>query len=44
MLVQACLNAEKVCKHCFNSRAGAMNSVQGCLNGRKDVQSSFNHF
>ena len=43
MLVQASLNAGKVSKGCFNSRAGAMKYVQACLSARKDRQSSFHH-
>ena len=39
-LVQACLNAGKVC---FNRRGSAMNHVQACLSATKDLASSFNH-
>ena len=39
-LVQACLNAGKVC---FNQRGSAMKHVQACLSARKDLESSFNH-
>ena len=39
-LVQACLNAGKVC---FKRRGSAMKHVQACLSARKDLESSFNH-
>ena len=39
-LVQACLNAGKVC---FNQRGSAMKHVQACLSARKDLESNFNH-